>query len=58
MKKTFIRERLEQLAAAVDKEETRRSNGRNIRHACIDELGARSARRIFTIVKKAKTPKS
>lgn len=31
MKKTFIRERLEQLAAAVDKEETSRSFGRNKR---------------------------
>jgi hypothetical protein len=58
MKKTFIRERLEQLAAAVDKEETSRSFGRNIRSVTIDELGARKARRVFTIVKKAKTPKS
>ena len=58
MKKTFIEDRLARVAAAVDKEETRRSPGRRLTHSIMEESTAQGIRRVFTLIKKAKTPKS
>lgn len=58
MKKTFIEDRLARVAAAVDKEETRRTPGRRLTRSVMDEATARGIRRVFAIVKKAKTPQS
>ena len=58
MKKTFIEDRLARVAAAVDKEETRRTPGRRMTRSIMDEGTAQGIRRVFTLIKKAKTPKS